>query len=230
MAELILSDCPILRGKRFQTLYHGFDISTIGSNQPEHPRMSGLSGPKLLYASHLARYKNYEVVLQALAILKNAYPNIQLFLTFDHRDHADDFEYYERMTREFGVGGHVVFLGRIGQTEIGGVYRAADVFLFSSLCESFGFPLLEAMGCGLPIAASDIAVNRELCGNAALYFDPDDARGCASTIRTIIEDRSCAQSLKAHSVKVLSSFDWSWGRYAREFVNILEHAALRRAA
>jgi glycosyltransferase involved in cell wall biosynthesis len=230
MANLILEHCPSLRSNRFRTLYHGFDPETLGSNRPEHARITDAPGPKLLYASHLARYKNYEVVLRAHALLKSSYPNMRLFLTFDRHDHAGDFDHYDRIAKKLGIREQIIFLGRIGQKEIGTLYRAADVFLFSSLCESFGFPLLEAMGCGLPIAASDIAVNRELCGKAALYFDPDDEQACARCIRTILEDRSCARSLKENSAYILRAFDWTWRRYAREFVDMVERAALRRAA
>lgn len=230
MTDLILADAPFLKGKRFRTLYHGFDAATLGLEQNPDRRMAGWAYPKLLCASHLARYKNYEVLLRTLALLKGEYPDIQLFLTFNRADHAGDFEHYRRMAEEFCVAGHVTFVGRVGQQEIGGLYRAADVFLFPSLCESFGFPLLEAMGCGLPIAASDMAVHRELCKGAALYFDAEDARACAHAIRAIVEDRGCARALIREAADVLASFDWSWRRYAREFTEAIEDAALRRAA
>jgi glycosyltransferase involved in cell wall biosynthesis len=228
MADLIREDSPALRGKSFRTLYHGFERTTLGDGRTSDPRITGF--PKLLCVSHLARYKNYELLFQALALLKAEYPDIRLFLTFDRADRASDFDHYERMAARLDVLDRVTFLGRIDQNEIGGLLRAADVFVFSSRCESFGFPLLEAMGCGLPIAASDTAVHRELCKNAALYFHPDDARACAGSIRAILEDRSRARSLTEQAAKVLGSFDWSWRRYAREFAGIIEHAALRRAA
>jgi glycosyltransferase involved in cell wall biosynthesis len=229
MADLILADSPALQEKKFRTLYHGFEIATLG-RQTADSRMAGSGWPKLLCASHLARYKNYEVLLHSLALLKAEYPDVQLFLTFDRADHAADFDHYERMAERLGLAPNVRFTGRIGQNEIGSLYRAADVFVFPSLCESFGFPLLEAMGCGLPIAASDIAVNRELSKGAALYFHPDDAHACAGAVRAILSDCCCARALTEQASKVLGSFDWSWRRYAREFAGILEDVTLRVAA
>lgn len=228
MREMILKDCPGLARAKFNTLYHGFEAETLGDRAGAQRTLPGF--PKLLYTAHLGRYKNFEVLLRALALLKSSYPEIQLFLTFDRADHAADFAHYENMASKLGVTAQVTFTGRIAQNQVGSLYRASDVFVFPSFCESFGFPLLEAMGSGVPIAASDIPVNREICQGAALYFDTKDAQACASCIRTIIEDRGRAQSLRERGARVLGSFDWSWGRYAREFVGLIEKAAMCRAA
>ena len=59
------------------------------------------------------------------------------------------------------------------------------MFVFPSLVESFGHPLVEAMAAGLPIAASDIPVHREVCGDAAIYFDPFDPNELADRIESL---------------------------------------------
>lgn len=230
MAELIFEDCPGLMRSKFRTLYHGFEKTTLGASAGAGAPLAVQGSPKLLCTAHLGRYKNFEVLLPAVARLKQRYSGVRLLLTFDRADHAADFDHYQRMARQLGVAENVVFAGRVDQQEIGALYRAADVFLFPSFCESFGFPLLEAIGSGLPVVASDIPVNREICQGAALYFGVDDAQACAGQIEGVLENHSLAHALKQQGAHVLRGFDWSWRRYAAEFEEIVENAALRRAA
>ena len=86
------------------------------------------------------------------------------------------------------------------------------------------------MGFRLPIVASDIPSNRELCEEAALYFDADDETGCANCILRVLKDRAQANALIQRGAGNLRSFDWSWQRYAREFTGIIERATERKAA
>jgi glycosyltransferase involved in cell wall biosynthesis len=227
MTDLILQDCSGLSRCKFQTLYHGFDLQPVARSTVRN-RADGY--PKLLYTAHLGRYKNFDVLLRALTILKKTYPDVCLMLTFGPKDHPVDFAYYETMALKLGVRSNVKFTGRIPQEDVSELYRSADIFLFPSFCESFGFPLIEAMGFGLPIVASDIPSNRELCKEAALYFDADDEANCARCIQRILEDFACADRLARNGSENLTSFDWSWQRYAREFAGMVDGVAARKAA
>ena len=65
------------------------------------------------------------------------------------------------------------------------VYAKNDIFVFPSVSETFGFPLVEAMATGIPVIAADSSINREICGDAALYFRPYDAQGLVKKINSI---------------------------------------------
>ena len=91
------------------------------------------------------------------------------------------------------------------------LYRAADVFVFPSYTESFGHPLIEAMACGLPVVAADVPVNREMCGDAALYFSPFDAEGCAAAVERVVDDASLAARLRGAGI--LRARDFTWERH-----------------
>ena len=65
------------------------------------------------------------------------------------------------------------------------VYAKNDIFVFPSVSETFGFPLVEAMASGIPVIAADSNINREICGEAALYFRPYDAQELVERINSI---------------------------------------------
>jgi glycosyltransferase involved in cell wall biosynthesis len=95
-----------------------------------------------------------------------------------------------------------------GYTTLPDLYRSAGIFVFSSYTESFGHPLVEAMATGLPIVASDIPVNRELCGDAAVYFPTFDAEACAAAIQRVAEDPALRGRLREAALGRAAAFTW----------------------
>ena len=92
-------------------------------------------------------------------------------------------------------------------------YRLCDIFLFPSYTESFGHPLVEAMHSGLAIVASDTEINRELCGDAALYFSTFDAEDCALKIEQLSIDVQLKNNLIEKGRKRAAQF--TWGKHAK---------------
>lgn len=88
------------------------------------------------------------------------------------------------------------------------LYQNSDIFVFPSYTESFGHPLIEAMACGLPIVASDIPTNRELCGDAAIYFSTFDASSCANAIQQVAEDTCLRERLIEVGIQRAAHFTW----------------------
>ena len=86
-------------------------------------------------------------------------------------------------------------------------YNAADAFVFPSLQEGFGIPLVEAMKCGTPILASDIEVFREVCDDCALYFDPHNAEDLALRMQDIVVPE-IRDDLREKSLEKAESYSW----------------------
>lgn len=88
------------------------------------------------------------------------------------------------------------------------LYFAADLFVYPSVVESFGHPLVEAMAAGLPIIAADVPINRELCHDAALYFSPFDASDLADKIEATMNDPALRRELAVKSFARCDFFRW----------------------
>jgi glycosyltransferase involved in cell wall biosynthesis len=107
-----------------------------------------------------------------------------------------------------GVGDRIRLLGWVDDATLDGLYRAADCFVFPSLAEGFGLPVLEAMLRGTPVACSNTTSLPEVAGDAALLFDPLDIEAIAVSIRRILEDECLAERLRAVGRERAKRFTW----------------------
>jgi glycosyltransferase involved in cell wall biosynthesis len=88
------------------------------------------------------------------------------------------------------------------------LYRAAEVFIYPSLAEGFGLPVLEAMACGTPVVASSAEALREVGADAALYAPPNDPASIAAEIARALEDPDVRRRLTACGPVQASRFTW----------------------
>ena len=89
------------------------------------------------------------------------------------------------------------------------LYLDSDIFVFPSFTESFGFPMAEAMSYGLPIVASDTPVNREICGEAAVYFSPLSPEDLARQVHRVATDLPRRATLGAAGrERAVTKFRW----------------------
>ncbi|HET6870742.1 MAG TPA: glycosyltransferase family 1 protein [Solirubrobacteraceae bacterium] len=150
-------------------------------------------------------HKNLARLLGALALIPA--PRRPLLVLPGYRTTHED-ELRERAST-LGVADDVRFLGWIEPDELEGLYAAASCFVFPSLMEGFGLPVLEAMVRGLPVACSGRGSLAEVAGDAALRFAPEDERGIASAIELLLTDRGLAERLRAAGRKRAGQFTWS---------------------
>jgi glycosyltransferase involved in cell wall biosynthesis len=120
---------------------------------------------------------------------------------------------YEATLREraaaLGITADLRLLDWVSGPELEGLYALADVFVFPSLYEGFGLPVLEAMRRGVPVACSDRSSLPEVAGDAALLFDPDDAGAITTAIERVLGDRAQAQRLRDAGRAQAQRFTWT---------------------
>jgi glycosyltransferase involved in cell wall biosynthesis len=171
---------------------------------------------RLLHVSLYSDQKNVGTLLRAVARLRDVpSPGYRLRLTagFEREEFSDhpatpSFRADRQLYRELHRNGVAEDLQWRQYGTLPELYRSADVFVFPSYTESFGHPLVEAMATGLPIVAADTPVNRELCGDAAVYCAPFDAEGWARAIRRVSEDGELGRELSARAIQRAKAHTW----------------------
>jgi len=143
----------------------------------DHERFRPDDSPRddfLLYPANAWKHKNHARLFDAFSQVRRERPELRLVLT--------------------GAGHQGLALpegaesrGHVDLDELVGLYRSAAALVYPSLYEGFGIPCVEAMACGCPVAASGVASLPEVCGDAAVYFDPLDAESIADGIRTVLD-------------------------------------------
>jgi glycosyltransferase involved in cell wall biosynthesis len=131
-----------------------------------------------------------------------------------------------KLARELGIAERVRFLGWVPDTDLEGLYRIAGCFVFPSLAEGFGLPVLEAMQRGVPVACSNVSSIPEVAGEAARYFDPLSVDEIAAAIDDLLTDRSLAERLAQAGKERAKLF--SWERAAKETIATYERALKER--
>jgi glycosyltransferase involved in cell wall biosynthesis len=109
---------------------------------------------------------------------------------------------------ELGVEHDVLFLGWLSPADMEGMYAACSAFVFPSLYEGFGLPVLEAMSRGVPVACSDRGSLAEVSGDAALHFDPEDPRAIAAAVERLLTDRALADRLRTAGREQAARYTW----------------------
>ena len=162
----------------------------------------------ILYVSHIQRYKNFFELIKAFVLLKDKIGD-DIQLVFAGR--CFDEEYYKEMQdfiREHRYEDRIIFLGNVPYEELPFLYSACMIFVYPSICESFGMTLVEAMACGAPILASKVEPMVEICADAAVYFNPTNPAAIADIILKALKDRNLISQLKINSLKRAKIFSW----------------------
>jgi glycosyltransferase involved in cell wall biosynthesis len=112
----------------------------------------------------------------------------------------------------------VIFPGFIAEHDLPDVYRGATCFAFPSLYEGFGFPVLEAMACGVPVVASNTSSMPEVAGDAALFVDPSDIAAMAEALYRLLYDAALRTELRRQGL--IRSRLFTWGSTAQKMLDL----------
>ncbi|MFW6015702.1 MAG: glycosyltransferase family 4 protein [bacterium] len=125
-----------------------------------------------------------------------------------------------KLPQELGISDRIKFLGFVPDEDLAALYNGANTFVFPSLYEGFGIPPLEALACGCPVIASDRASIPEVCGNAAIYINPNDEKDIARKIDNVCADAKIRQKMKSKGL--LLSKKYSYENAAKDLIQIFK--------
>jgi len=179
----------------------------------------GLPGRYILYLGINKPHKNLAFLLRVFRELRTG---AKLVLAG-----KEDPRYLQprEETRRLGLGGRVVFLGDVPEKDLPMIYNGAEVFVFPSLYEGFGLPVLEAMACGTPVVCSSSSSLPEIVGDAAVILDPQDTGAWVAALTEVLENEQLREDRKAKGLAQAKKF--SWNKTARETLDVYQSVLSR---
>ncbi|MGQ9598820.1 MAG: glycosyltransferase family 4 protein [Anaerolineae bacterium] len=185
----------------------------------------GVKEPYLLYVGTLHPRKNLVRLIQAFASLLGfltsaSWPlaaDLQLVLAGQKGWLADDIL---DQVRRWSLQGRVIMTGYVPDADLPGLLSGALAFVFPSLYEGFGLPVLEAMACGVPVVCSNVSSLPEVAGEAALLVDPLDTHALSLALGQIVTNEELRRRLVERGFDQIQRF--SWRRCAQETLQVLE--------
>jgi len=179
----------------------------------------------ILYVGGYEFRKNLDGVIAGYARMPAAV-RAQHQLVIACRMLPEHMEGLERRARELGVGpGQLHLTGYVPDGDLGALYHACRLFVFPSLYEGSGLPILEAMGCGVPVAASNTSTGPELLGDQEGTFDPHSPQAIADCLTEIVSSDVTLARLAERSRRRVA--EYTWRRVADESVIAYERAMHR---
>jgi glycosyltransferase involved in cell wall biosynthesis len=202
--------------EKVRVIYLGnsIDIRQIEHQPPA--RQADLPHRYLLFTGNRAMYKNFYFLLRALTDIFQEDPSLHLVCN------GPQFTRHEQHYIEhLDLTGRVHYSATPTDQELIGLYQHAQAFIFPSLYEGFGMPVLEAFACGCPAVLSKTSSLLEIGGDAAMYFAPKDQESIHAAVRQVLSDQGLRQELIERGRQRVLEF--SWNRTAQETGHVYQH-------
>ena len=200
----------------------GPEISQSYKEEQSTLKAFGIIKPYILFVSNLHSYKNVTQLIEgfgkAIDILNDK--RVQLIIA----GRVKDRKYFSKiidLLERYRLIERVRFLGHISQEKLFFLYTDCSLFIFPSTCENCPMVLIEAMSCGAPILCSRLSVMPEICGDAALYFNPYDIDDIADKIVLMIKDNKLRETLSQKALKRAQEFP-TWEETAKKTLKVFE--------
>jgi glycosyltransferase involved in cell wall biosynthesis len=231
-SQAFADEIKLWTGVSALAIHHGFDRNLFFRDAEPPPtqlrKKLERSGDelRLLFVSHYNYYRNFETLIRAVGVLRKLIEprHLRLYLTCRLEPGANPgsfrTEAVARLVQELGVGANLVELGAIPYHLLHYVYGACDLYVTPAYVETFAHPLVEAMAAGLPVVASDLAVHREVCRDAALYFPAFSPDLLAEAVCQLARSREVFRKMSERGLQ--RSRDFSWKEHVSEIVALAE--------
>lgn len=189
------------------------DRRFVPVENPEVPAKYGVDTPYVLYVGTLEPRKNLILLLRAFATVKGTEVKLVLAGTKGWL-----YEDIFATVQSLGLGSRVIFTGFVPDEDLPALISAAQAFVYPSVYEGFGLPVLEAMKCGTPVITTNISSLPEVAGNAAITVSPDDVEGLSRAIQRLLAEPGLRTELREKGFEQAARF--SWAKTAEQTVEV----------
>lgn len=178
--------------------------------------------PEILHVGSTIARKRIDVLLRVFAAIRHEVPSAHLVRVGGELTAEQDL-----LAREIGVANAIISLPFLSRDVLAAIYRRAALVLQPSSAEGFGLPVVEAMACGTPVVASDIAVLREVGGEVAAYCPVADIAAWSATVTALLTERSArpARWATRRAAGVTHAAHFTWALYVRKTVDVYRDVA-----
>jgi glycosyltransferase involved in cell wall biosynthesis len=204
--------------EKVEKIYLGNDDTFCPDIKPEVLVRYGIPAPYFLFVSTIEPRKNLSLLLQAyLRFRMNATsPSALVIVGAKGWKCRKLFQEIE----EHPYRNDIVLPGYVPKEDLPALYSQAMAFVYPSLYEGFGLPVLEAMACGAPCLVSNISSLPEVAGNAALMFNPFDVSDLTEQMEEVANNPALRAEMSQKSIRQASLF--SWDIFAKEFLEVMK--------
>lgn len=213
----------LLDEKKIKILPQGVSFELKNANQAPSDKVKKifeLQSSKIIFLlpSLYAKHKNFEKLIQAFSLMDEpTRKKVHLFITAQD----DAFENsLKGLIEEKNLNSIITNLGVLSQTELAFVYKNSNCFIFPSLLESFGLPMIEAMYFSLPILVADLEYARNVCGDCAIYFNPYNEISILESIMMLVNDKSLLLEYSLKSKQSASRY--SWESHVKDIIELIK--------
>jgi glycosyltransferase involved in cell wall biosynthesis len=176
---------------------------------PKTPRVN-FGSKKILIVSDISPRKNHLRLIKAFELVHRSNPSndAELIIAGHLRKDIPEFESTLSDIRRRNKGIKITLAGYLTDSELRSLYEEADVFIYPSLYEGFGLPVLEAMASGCPVIASNVSSLPEVVGDAGLLVDPRDVEALAHAMSTVLKNDELKREMSRKSIAQAQKFSW----------------------
>lgn len=165
-----------------------------------------IAGPYLLFVGNIQPRKNLQGIVEAFVIMKQQHALRHRLVVVGRKAwlYSDIFE----RVRQLKLQDDITFTGYVPDDDLPALYTGADLLMYPSFFEGFGFPPLEAMACGTPAVAAQEPAFPEILGDAAVLVDPRSPTAIAQGALRILSDGAFCRELVARGLERAARFTW----------------------
>ena len=163
--------------------------------------------PYLLHVGQQYPHKNLRRLIQAFAEVAELYPELRLVLA--GKPHSTETPVLKALVQKLGLQGRVEFRSYVPYAELPDLYRGALAFVYPSLWEGFGLPILEAMACGTAVITSYGSGTEEVAGDAALLVNPQCTAAIAEALAELLGQKHLLLVLRSRGLQRASASSWA---------------------